>query len=232
MAGALRRKQQPVIGVMAVQGDFREHLDTLDAVGAVGREVRLPADFDGVDGLILPGGESTAMRKFYVRWGLVAPIKALATRGAPILGTCAGAILLATKITDGDEPVLSLLDMEVRRNAFGRQLDSFETDLKMQSLKASGGPTTLRAVFIRAPEIVRVGPAASVVAQLEGARSLRRDRGTWWGSRFIRRLPARHVCIAGSWSRRRQRAAGEPCHRTLTAHRASDSHASLTSPHS
>lgn len=151
---------------MAVQGDFREHMETLDAVGAVGREVRLPGDLDGVDGLILPGGESTAMRKLYLRWGLVPPITALAARGAPILGTCAGAILLATKIADGDEPVLSLVDMEVRRNAFGRQLDSFETELTMQSLKATGADTSLRAVFIRAPEIVSVGPAASVVARL------------------------------------------------------------------
>ena len=151
---------------MAVQGDFREHMETLDAVGAVGREVRLPGDLDGVDGLILPGGESTAMRKLYLRWNLVAPIKKLAARGAPILGTCAGAILLATKIADGDEPVLSLVDMEVRRNAFGRQLDSFETELTMQSLKATGADTSLRAVFIRAPEIVSVGPAASVVARL------------------------------------------------------------------
>jgi 5'-phosphate synthase pdxT subunit len=151
---------------MAVQGDFREHMETLDAVGAVGREVRLPGDLDGVDGLILPGGESTAMRKLYLRWGLVPPITALAARGAPILGTCAGAILLATRIADGDEPVLSLVDMEVRRNAFGRQLDSFETELTMQSLKATGADTSLRAVFIRAPEIVSVGPAASVVARL------------------------------------------------------------------
>ena len=151
---------------MAVQGDFREHMETLDAVGAVGREVRLPDDLDGVDGLILPGGESTAMRKLYLRWGLVPPITALAARGAPILGTCAGAILLATRIADGDEPVLSLVDMEVRRNAFGRQLDSFETELTMQSLKANGADTSLRAVFIRAPEIVSVGPAASVVARL------------------------------------------------------------------
>lgn len=151
---------------MAVQGDFREHMETLDAVGAVGREVRLPGDLDGVDGLILPGGESTAMRKLYLRWNLVAPIKKLASRGAPILGTCAGAILLATRIADGDEPVLSLVDMEVRRNAFGRQLDSFETELTMQSLKANGADTSLRAVFIRAPEIVSVGPAASVVARL------------------------------------------------------------------
>jgi 5'-phosphate synthase pdxT subunit len=151
---------------MAVQGDFREHMETLDAVGAVGREVRLPGDLDGVDGLILPGGESTAMRKLYLRWNLIAPIKTLAARGAPILGTCAGAILLATRIADGDEPVLSLVDMEVRRNAFGRQLDSFETELTMQSLKANGADTSLRAVFIRAPEIVSVGPAASVVARL------------------------------------------------------------------
>ena len=184
MAGASRRKRQPVIGVMAVQGDFREHLDTLDAVGAVGREIRLPADLDGVDGLILPGGESTAMRKLYARWGLVAPVKALATRGAPILGTCAGAILLATKIADGDEPVLSLIDMEVRRNAFGRQLDSFETELKMQSLKASGGPTSLRAVFIRAPEILRVGPAASVVAQLDGGEIVAARQGNVVGISF------------------------------------------------
>ena len=151
---------------MAVQGDFREHMETLDAVGAVGREVRLPGDLDGVDGLILPGGESTAMRKLYLRWGLVPPITALAARGAPILGTCARALLLATRIADGDEPVLSLVDMEVRRNAFGRQLDSFETELTMQSLKATGADTSLRAVFIRAPEIVSVGPAASVVARL------------------------------------------------------------------
>jgi 5'-phosphate synthase pdxT subunit len=124
------------------------------------------------------------MRKLYARWGLVAPVKALATRGAPILGTCAGAILLATKIADGDEPVLSLIDMEVRRNAFGRQLDSFETELKMQSLKASGGPTSLRAVFIRAPEILRVGPAASVVAQLEGGEIVAARQGNVVGISF------------------------------------------------
>lgn len=163
---------------MSVQGDFREHMETLDAVGAVGREVRLPGDLDGVDGLILPGGESTAMRKLYLRWNLVAPIKKLASRGAPILGTCAGAILLATRIADGDEPVLSLVDMEVRRNAFGRQLDSFETELTMQSLKATGADTSLRAVFIRAPEIVSVGPAASVVARLTSGEIVAARQGS------------------------------------------------------
>jgi 5'-phosphate synthase pdxT subunit len=184
MAGAKRRTSVPVIGVMAVQGDFREHLDTLAAIGAQSREVRLPADLEGVSGLILPGGESTAMRKLYERWSLVPPIKALAASGAPILGTCAGAILLATKITDGDTPVLSLIDMEVQRNAFGRQLESFETSLTMQSLKPGGGSTPLRAVFIRAPEIVRVGPAASVVAQLEGGEIVAARQGNVVGISF------------------------------------------------
>ncbi|MEY2731599.1 MAG: hypothetical protein RLZZ588_324 [Chloroflexota bacterium] len=184
MAGASRRTSAPVIGVMAVQGDFREHLDTLAAIGAKGREVRLPADLDGVSGLILPGGESTAMRKLYERWNLAAPIKALAARGAPILGTCAGAILLATRISDGDAPVLSLIDMEVQRNAFGRQLESFETSLTMQSLKPGGGSTPLRAVFIRAPEIVRVGPAASVVAQLPDGRAVAARQGNVVGISF------------------------------------------------
>ena len=184
MAGAKRRSAAPVIGVVAVQGDFREHLDTLASIGASTREVRLPQDLAGVSGLILPGGESTAMRKLYERWNLVAPIKALAASGAPILGTCAGAILLATKITDGDTPVLSLIDMEVQRNAFGRQLESFETKLTMQSLKPGGGATPLRAVFIRAPEIVRVGPAATVIAQLPGGRAVAARQGNVVGISF------------------------------------------------
>jgi 5'-phosphate synthase pdxT subunit len=124
------------------------------------------------------------MRKLYERWNLVAPIKALAARGAPILGTCAGAILLATKIIDGDAPVLSLIDMEVQRNAFGRQLESFETKLTMQSLKPGGGATPLRAVFIRAPEIVRVGPAATVVAQLPDGRIVAARQGNVVGISF------------------------------------------------
>ena len=184
MAGAKRRSAAPVIGVMAVQGDFREHLDTLASIGALTREVRLPEDLEGVSGLILPGGESTAMRKLYERWNLVAPIKALAASGAPILGTCAGAILLATKITDGDTPVLSLIDMEAQRNAFGRQLESFETTLTMQSIKPGSGATPLRAVFIRAPEIVRVGPAATVIAQLPDGKIVAARQGNVVGISF------------------------------------------------
>lgn len=202
---------RPVIGVLAVQGDFREHLDALRAVGAEGREVRLPADFDGISGLILPGGESTAMRKLMHRWGLVAPIKALAAAGAPILGTCAGAILLATKIDDGDEPVLSLLDVSVRRNAFGRQLESFETSLSMRGLGANGRAGTLHAVFIRAPQITAVGSAAHAVATLADGRVVAAAQGSVLGIAFHPeisgelRLHRALVVAAMRFSRRRRR---------------------------
>ena len=202
---------RPVIGVLAVQGDFREHLDALRAVGAEGREVRLPADFDGISGLILPGGESTAMRKLMHRWGLVAPIKALAAAGAPILGTCAGAILLATKIDDGDEPVLSLLDVSVRRNAFGRQLESFETPLSMRGLGANGGAGTLHAVFIRAPQITAVGPAAHAVATLADGRVVAAAQGSVLGIAFHPEISGelrlhRALTVAATrFSRRRRR---------------------------
>ena len=156
----------------------------LDALGVATREVRLPEDLVGLDGLILPGGESTAMRTLLHRWDLVKPIKALAKRGAPILGTCAGAIILATRIVDGDEPVLSLLDVEVRRNAFGRQLESFETNLSMEGLGANGRSRTIRAVFIRAPEIVKVGPSARAVAALDDGRIVAARQGRIMGIAF------------------------------------------------
>jgi 5'-phosphate synthase pdxT subunit len=202
---------RPVIGVLAVQGDFREHLDALRAVGAEGREVRLPADFDGISGLILPGGESTAMRKLMHRWGLVAPIKALAAAGAPILGTCAGAILLATKIDDGDEPVLSLLDVSVRRNAFGRQLESFETPLSMRGLGTNGRAGTLHAVFIRAPQITAVGSAAHAVATLADGRVVAAAQGSVLGIAFHPEISGelrlhRALAVAATrFSRRRRR---------------------------
>jgi 5'-phosphate synthase pdxT subunit len=179
-----KRHTTPIIGVLAVQGDFAEHIRMVESLGAEAREVRLPADLDGIDGLILPGGESTAMRKLLHRWDLVKPIKALAKRGAPILGTCAGAILLATKIADGDEPVLSLLDIEVRRNAFGRQLESFETSLVMESFGKEGRSRTIQAVFIRAPEIVKVGPSARAVATLEDGRIVAARQGRILGIAF------------------------------------------------
>src|ERR671910_2837431 len=121
-------ERQPRIGVLALQGAVREHVAAIRDIGAEPVEVRLPRDLVDVDALILPGGESTTMRRLIEAYGLREPIAAMARRGAPMLGTCAGMILLADRIADGDQPVLRLLDVEVRRNAYGRQLDSFEAD--------------------------------------------------------------------------------------------------------
>jgi 5'-phosphate synthase pdxT subunit len=154
------------IGVLALQGAFREHLDTLRAIGVEGVRVREPADLAGVSGLILPGGESTTMRQLIDRWGLHEPILELADRGAPIFGTCAGMIVLATEIAGGQPPILPLLDVTVERNAFGRQLDSFESELEVPIL----GRTPVHAVFIRAPIIDRVGPEVEVLARLDDGR--------------------------------------------------------------
>jgi 5'-phosphate synthase pdxT subunit len=154
------------IGVLAVQGAFAEHLKILDAIGVEGVEVRLPADLDGVSALILPGGESTAQRRLIDRWGLREPILDLARSGAPLYGTCAGMILLSNEITDGDPTVFPLLDVGVRRNAFGRQLDSFETELDVPML----GEKPVHAVFIRAPVVERTGPGVDVMARLDDGR--------------------------------------------------------------
>ena len=116
---------------MRLQGAFREHLDTLASIGVEGVRVREPADLEGVSALILPGGESTTMRQLIERWGLRQPIMDLARDGAPIFGTCAGMIVLSRSIAGGEEPILPLLDVTVERNAFGRQLDSFETELQV-----------------------------------------------------------------------------------------------------
>ena len=154
------------IGVLSLQGAFQEHLDTLDAIGVEGVRVREPADLDGVSGLILPGGESTTMRQLIERWKLTGPINELAERGAPIFGTCAGMIVLASEIAGGERPILPLLDVTVERNAFGRQLDSFEAELEVPVL----GGKPVHAVFIRAPIIERVGPDVDVLARLDDGR--------------------------------------------------------------
>jgi len=154
------------IGVLALQGAFREHLDTLRAIGVDGVRVREPADLDGVAGLILPGGESTTMRQLIERWGLHAPILDLAASGAPIFGTCAGMIVLAAEIAGGEPPILPLIDVTVERNAFGRQLDSFEADLQVPVL----GDQPVHGVFIRAPIVDRTGPDVDVLARLDDGR--------------------------------------------------------------
>lgn len=154
------------IGVLALQGDFIEHVRTYHAIGVEAVEVRLPEDLDGVSGLTLPGGESTTMRRLIDRWGLRQPILDLAESGAPIFGTCAGMILLANEIVGGEPPVLPLLDVTVQRNAFGRQLESFEADLLVPML----GDEPVHGVFIRAPVIDRVGSGVEVMASLDDGR--------------------------------------------------------------
>ncbi len=161
------------IGVLALQGAFREHLDTLAAIGIEGVRVREPGDLEGVSGLILPGGESTTMRQLIERWGLREPILRLAASGAPLFGTCAGMIVLAEEIVGDEPPILPLLDVTVERNAFGRQLDSFEAELSVPVL----GDRPVHAVFIRAPIIERTGPGVDVLARLDDGRVVAvRDR--------------------------------------------------------
>jgi pyridoxal 5'-phosphate synthase pdxT subunit len=128
--------------------------------------VREPADLEGVSGLILPGGESTTMRQLIDRWGLRQPILDLADSGAPIFGTCAGMIVMAREIAGGEEPILPLLDVTVERNAFGRQLDSFEADVPVDVL----GGMPVHAVFIRAPIVERTGPDVDILAKLDDDR--------------------------------------------------------------
>ncbi len=147
----------PLVGVLALQGDFEAHARVLRELGAHAREVRVPDDLDGLDGLVIPGGESTVMSLGIEREGLAGPLRRLAREGTPVLGTCAGMIML-------DRDHLGVLDILARRNAFGRQLRSFETDLDVDGVE--GGP--VHAVFIRAPWAAETGPGVQVLAQVEG----------------------------------------------------------------
>ncbi len=147
----------PLIGVLALQGGFEAHERVLRDLGAEVREVRVPADLDGLDGLVIPGGESTTMTLGIEREGLAEPLRVLARRGAPVLGTCAGLIML-------DRDHLGLMDVVCERNAFGRQVRSFEFDLEFSGIE--GGP--VRAVFIRAPWIAERGAGVQVLAEVDG----------------------------------------------------------------
>lgn len=170
----------PRIGILALQGDVREHANALREVSAEPIEVRLPRDLVGLDGLILPGGESTTMRKLIDIYGLREPIVALSHSGAALYGTCAGMILLADRIADGDEPVLRLLDITVERNAYGRQLDSFEADLAIPSL----GDEPLHGVFIRAPVVSEVGRDVEVLARDPDGRPIAVRQGRVMATAF------------------------------------------------
>ncbi len=156
--------QRPLtIGVLALQGDFAEHIAMLRALGVEAVEVRTAAQLAGIDALIIPGGESTTITRLLEIYDLREPIRRLGQGGLPIWGTCAGAIILAGEATDLDRPHLALMDITVRRNAFGRQVDSFETDLAVPAL----GEQPFHAVFIRAPIIERAGPGVDVLARLD-----------------------------------------------------------------
>lgn len=157
----------PRIGVLALQGAWRRHARALAAVGAEPAPVRHPDELAGLDGIVLPGGESTTISMLLESSGMLDPLAQVVADGLPTFGTCAGMILLATDIADGrvDQRALGAIDLDVRRNGFGRQLESFETDLVVQGL--SGGP--FPAVFIRAPAVERTGATVDVLASVDGA---------------------------------------------------------------
>jgi pyridoxal 5'-phosphate synthase pdxT subunit len=164
------------IGVLALQGDFAEHLVMLKRLGAETAEVRLPGQLDGLDGLIIPGGESTTIGKLCVDFQLLAPLQAFGRKHA-IWGTCAGAIFLS-KDARRDQPLLGLMDITVERNAFGRQVDSFEADLDIPAMKqATGTDLPYHAVFIRAPIIASVYGKAGVLASLPDGRIVAARQG-------------------------------------------------------
>jgi pyridoxal 5'-phosphate synthase pdxT subunit len=149
-------------GVLGLQGDFREHLDTFERLGATAVDVRRPEQLDEVDALVIPGGESTTIGKLALHYGFIPKLQARAAEGMPIWGTCAGAIFIARDVPQHPHPLAGLMDIRVRRNAFGRQVDSFEADLAVEVL--DDGP--FHAVFIRAPLIESVGPGVDVLSTL------------------------------------------------------------------
>ena len=151
------------VGVLALQGDFARHLTALADLGVAGIEVRVASDLEGLAGLVLPGGESGAMLRLMEPTELEAAIRKFHAQGGALFGTCAGLILLARGVTGPEQRSLGLLDVDVERNSYGRQIDSFETELPWSG---NGGP--LRAVFIRAPRIQRVGSTVQVLARLSG----------------------------------------------------------------
>jgi len=180
------------IGVLALQGDFAEHCAVLRRLGHTAVEVRLPHELEGLDGLIIPGGESTTIGKLAVQYGLMEPIRELA-RARPVWGTCAGAIFLSQDARRS-QPLLGLMDIRVERNAFGRQVDSFETELEVPALAQLNGqtaahgnghlapddtpqPRPFHGVFIRAPLIEQVGPGVDVLARLSDGRIVAARQG-------------------------------------------------------
>lgn len=152
------------VGVLALQGAFREHVAAVTRLGKTAREVRQLKDIEGIDALIIPGGESTTMGKLLDEWNMLEPLRQRILDGMPVYGSCAGLILLCREIENSDQPRLGVLDATVRRNAFGRQVDSFESNLSIPEIGADPIP----AVFIRAPVITGVGAGVTVLAEVNG----------------------------------------------------------------
>jgi len=165
------------IGVLALQGDFLEHSQMLRTLGAEVVEVRLPADLDGLDGLVIPGGESTTIARLLIRYDLLEPLRQRIKAGLPTMGTCAGMIVLAREV-EGGAPLLGLLDSTIRRNAYGRQNESFEADVAVRGIEEP-----VRAVFIRAPIVERVGPGVAVLAE-HGGRPVVIEQGNLVAAAF------------------------------------------------
>lgn len=170
------------IGVLALQGDFREHLTVLRGFGADAVPVRRASELTEIDGLVIPGGESSVMDKLARTFGLREPLREAIAGGLPVYGTCAGLIMLSSSILDGIEGQESLggIDIDVRRNAFGSQTDSFEVDLEVPAI----GDPPLHAVFIRAPVVERVGPDVTTLASLEDGRVVAVQQGNLLGTSF------------------------------------------------
>ena len=168
------------VGVLAIQGDFAEHQAALERIGQKSVQVRLPRDLENLDGLIIPGGESTTFAKLMDFYDLREPIAGFAQRGAAVWGTCAGLIMMARELTDPKPTPMGLMDIVVERNAFGRQVDSFEADLPVAGL----GVDLLRAIFIRAPAICHVGPEVEVLASLPDGRAVAVRQGNLLATAF------------------------------------------------
>jgi 5'-phosphate synthase pdxT subunit len=173
---------KPRVGVLALQGDFREHLLVLRELGADAVPVRRESELDDVRGLVIPGGESSVMDKLSRAFGLADPLRARIADGMPVYGTCAGLIMLADRVRDAIEGQQTLggLDIVVRRNAFGNQNDSFETDIDIPEL----GDAPVHAIFIRAPVVEEVGPAATTLAALEDGRVVAVEQGNLLATAF------------------------------------------------
>ncbi len=168
------------VGVLAVQGDFAEHIAILKRLGVEAREVRLPHQLDTVEGLIIPGGESTTLSRLMTLYDLREPVAAMAARGMALWGTCAGMIMMAREITEEDPVPLGIMDIVVHRNAYGRQVDSFEQDLPVPCF----GGITFHGVFIRAPMINRVGEGVEVLASLPDGEPVAVQQGNMMATSF------------------------------------------------